>query len=105
MAAFGGRYPDEYAGAYLAGDQLCVLLTKRFADMALCKSYIDGYALVRDGMRVYAASNRPYTWYQDGKCAILLYCGTDKSIDKKLRAFTGNAPAGGYFAGDDWGKK
>lgn len=36
LSAFHGKYPDEYAGAYLdtAGNKLCVLLTERHADTA-----------------------------------------------------------------------
>ena len=37
LAAFGDKYPDEYAGAYVDtadGDKLCVLLTERHADTA-----------------------------------------------------------------------
>lgn len=37
LSAFGGKYPDEYAGAYVDtadGDKLCVLLTERHADTA-----------------------------------------------------------------------
>lgn len=35
LAGFNGKYPDEYAGAYVDtsdGDKLCVLLTERHAD-------------------------------------------------------------------------
>lgn len=35
LSAFGDKYPDEYAGAYVDtsdGDKLCVLLTERHAD-------------------------------------------------------------------------
>lgn len=37
LAGFNGKYPDEYAGAYVDtadGDKLCVLLTERHADTA-----------------------------------------------------------------------
>ena len=37
LSAFGDKYPDEYAGAYVDtadGDKLCVLLTERHADTA-----------------------------------------------------------------------
>lgn len=37
LAGFNGKYPDEYAGAYVDtsdGDMLCVLLTERHADTA-----------------------------------------------------------------------
>lgn len=37
LARFNGKYPDEYAGAYVDtsdGDKLCVLLTERHADTA-----------------------------------------------------------------------
>ncbi len=37
LSAFGDKYPDEYAGAYIDtadGDKLCVLLTERHADSA-----------------------------------------------------------------------
>ena len=36
-AGFNGKYPDEYAGAYVDtsdGDKLCILLTERHADTA-----------------------------------------------------------------------
>lgn len=35
LAGFNGKYPDEYAGAYVDtadGDKLCILLTERHAD-------------------------------------------------------------------------
>ena len=37
LAGFNGKYPDEYAGAYVDtsdGDKLCILLTERHADTA-----------------------------------------------------------------------
>lgn len=36
LSAFNGKYPDEYAGAYLgtSDNKLCVLLTERYADTA-----------------------------------------------------------------------
>ena len=36
LSAFNGKYPDEYAGAYLgtSDKKLCVLLTERYADTA-----------------------------------------------------------------------
>ena len=68
LAGFNGKYPDEYAGAYVDtsdGDKLCVLLTERHADTAaklgaaripVPLSTINGrgiiYALKPDRMRI-----------------------------------------------------
>lgn len=47
LSAFGDKYPDEYAGAYIdaSGNKLCVLITERCADTAANRDAAQGKIL------------------------------------------------------------
>lgn len=86
------------------GGTLTLYFYPTAANMRIAKGYVDGYALLHNGQRVYAASEQPYTYYADNVSSLFLYCGVSKAVNKKLEAFTENPPVGGYFAGDKWVK-
>ncbi len=47
LSAFGDKYPDEYAGAYIdtSSNKLCVLITERYADTAAKRDAAQGKML------------------------------------------------------------
>lgn len=67
------------------------------ADAITCFSMIRGYGLEYNGAFVYANTVQPYTYYIDNDKRLLLYCGSNASVHKKLTALR-FYPRGGYFA-------